>query len=94
MILKVAKYESLFVEKKCPARFLPTLPHSNHSSADYPIGTVVTYTCDDDYILAPGAPGSLLRTQTVTCQADGTYTALQFECVCKSFTIFANLNLC
>ena len=63
-------------------------------SADYPVGTVVTYTCDNDYRLTPGAPGSILRTQTVTCQADGTYTALEYECVCKSSTIifFANLD--
>ena len=67
----------------CLKSALPTLLYSTHTSADNPIGTVVAYTCDYDYRLAPGEPGSLLQTQTVTCLADGTYTALQYTCVRK-----------
>ena len=65
------------------ASALPTLPFATHVSANYPIGTVVNYTCNANYRLAPGLPMSTATVQTTTCQSDGTYTPLASTCVRK-----------
>ena len=70
------------------ASALPTLPFSTHVSANYPIGTVVNYTCIASYRLAPGLPMSTATVQTTTCQSDGTYTPLASTCVREYICVY------
>ena len=67
----------------CNANNLPNLYKGSHSSglaSTVPVGTTITYTCDQGRRLA-SRPGD---TQFVTCKNDGSFTALESEfCIGK-----------
>ena len=83
MLTYILKLQMFFIEKMCLASALPTLGNATFVSSNYPVGASVSYTCSPDYRLAPGLPASTARVQNITCQADGTFTALPYTCVCK-----------
>ena len=67
----------------CESSALPSLDNADVISADIPVGQIATYTCKPGFRLAPDTPTSNATEQNVICQADGTFTALAFTCVCK-----------
>ncbi|XP_067949917.1 uncharacterized protein [Watersipora subatra] len=70
-------------EIQCFDSALPDLPDATFTRRNASVGETVDYICNEDFRLAPSSPTSMIRTQNLTCQSDGTFTALTHSCVYK-----------
>ena len=80
------------IAKVCSYSALPSLRNGRPTgiiiNTDTVVGAQVTFTCINNFRIAPRDDGLAagvytVSTQSVTCQADGTFTALTKSCVCK-----------